>query len=100
LADRLAQQRRAAVRAVGRKAVRGDRLDPERAEQEREHERRRREAVVDDEPEPAGADRLDVQAVEQILRVALAHAGRIADIPDVAEGGAPQLATGEVLLDL
>src|SRR5205085_4317993 len=59
------------VLPLGREGVRGDGLDAERAEDEREHERRRRVAVVDDELEPALADRLDVEAREQIGRASL-----------------------------
>ena len=65
LPDRLSQQRGAGIGPVRREPVRGDRLDSERPEQQRQHERRRREAVVDDEAEAARADRLDVEAVEQ-----------------------------------
>ena len=50
LADRL-RQRLALAQLLGEEAVRRDRLDPERAEHEREHERGRRVAVVDDDPE-------------------------------------------------
>ena len=77
LADRLPQpgRRLAAVRG---EAVRADRLHPERPEQQRQHVRGGGVAVVDHEPVAAGADRLHVEAREQVLRVALAHAGRIA----------------------
>ncbi len=62
---RLADRRREPVRArlaVARERVRRDDLDAERAEHERQHVRRRREAVVDDDAEAALADRLDVRA--------------------------------------
>ena len=80
--------------------MRGHGLDTEWPEQERQDERRSREAVVDDEPEAPRADRLDVEAVEQVLRVGLAHPRRIADRADVAEADAAELAAREVLLDL
>ena len=50
-----------ARRVVARERVRRDRLDAERPEHERQDERRGRVAVVDDDPEAARADRLDVE---------------------------------------
>ena len=75
---RSTRARSAASVAVGREPVRRHRLDAERPEHERQHERGRRVAVVDDDPEAARADRLDVERGEQVLGVALPHAGRVA----------------------
>ena len=80
--------------------MRGHRLDAERPEDERHHVGGGRVAVVDDDPEAALADRLDVERREQVLRVALADAGRVVDRADAVDRGAAQLAAGEVLLDL
>ena len=80
--------------------MRRDRFDAEGPQQQREHERRRREPVVDHEPEAAGPNRVDVDPGEEVLRVGLAHACRIRDRADVAETDTPQLAAREVLLDL
>ena len=49
---------------------------------------------------PALADRVASRRPEEVLRVALADAGRVPDLPDRAERGAPQLMPREVLLDL
>ena len=97
--DRL-RQRLAVGELVGEEPVRRDRLDAERADDEREDERGRRVAVVDDDPEPALADRGNVDRVEQVLRVALPHARRVRDRADAAGRDAPQLLAREVLLDL
>ena len=69
LPDRLAQQSRAGVGPVSREAVRGHGLHPEWAEEQRQHVRRGREAVVDDETKTARADRFYIEPVEQILCV-------------------------------
>src|SRR5207237_777564 len=100
LADRLAQQRRAGIAAVGRESVRRHRFDAEWPQQQRQHKRRSREAVVDYEPKAARADRVDVDAGEKILRVCLPYARRIRDRSDVAETDSTELAAREVLLDL
>src|SRR5207237_8214445 len=68
MADRLAQGGGGRGR-LGREAMRGHRLDPERPEEQREDEGRGGVAVVDDESEPARADRVDVELAEQILGV-------------------------------
>src|SRR5207248_5390322 len=57
-----------------------------------------RVAVVDDETEAAFADRLQVDAVQEVLRIRLAHTGGIVDAADCTEGSAAQLSTREVLL--
>ena len=100
LTDRLAQERRARIAALGREPVRRDRLHAERPEQQRQHERRGREAVVDNDAEAARADGVDVETPEQVLSVGLAYARRIRDRPDVGEAHPPKLAAREVLLDL
>ena len=84
LADRFTKQCRSGVGAVGGEAMRGHGFNTEWPEQERQDERRSREAVVDDEPEAPRANRLDVEVVEQVLRVGLPHSRRIADRADVA----------------
>src|SRR5256885_2026167 len=71
LPDRFPKQGRAGVGAVGREPVRGHGFDTERPEQEGQDERGSREAVVDDEPEAPRTDRLDVEAVEEVLRIRL-----------------------------
>jgi hypothetical protein len=98
LADRRCEPVGARV-AVARERVHGDHFDPERAEHEREHVRRRREAVVDDDPEMAFADRADSQRAEKVGGVALRDARRIGRSPQVARRDATQLAAREVLLD-
>ncbi len=80
--------------------MRRDGLDAERAEDEREDERRRRVAVVDDDPELALADRVLVEGLEQLLRIDLARPHRIVDVADAVACRTPELAAVEVLLDL
>ena len=80
--------------------VRGDRLDVERAENLREDERGRRERVVDDDAEAAGADRLHVERLEQVLDVRLGRARGVGDLPHLVPRGAAELLAGVVLLDL
>ena len=63
LLDELREVRPTLV-ALGDERVRRDRLDPERPEDERQHERRCGVAVVDDDPEVPRADRLHVERVE------------------------------------
>ena len=63
---------------------RGDDLDAERLQHERQDERRGGVAVVDDDdPELALADRVDVQAREEIGRIAVGGARGIRDRADV-----------------
>ena len=94
------RERLAVRRLLGEEAVRRDRLDTHRADDERQHERRGGVAVVDDDPEVALANGVDVDRVEQVLRVALPHPRRVRDRADGAGGDAPQLLAREVLLDL
>ena len=75
-------------------------LHAERIEHERQHVRRSREAVVDDDAESALADRRDVERREQIARVCLPRARGIRDAADVHRRHTTQLAAREVLLDL
>ena len=82
LADQAAQARGGAVRARRAERVGCDRLDVQRTEDDREHERGRRVAVVDDDPVRPAADRLLVERLEQVLRVALAGAHRVVHIAD------------------
>ena len=88
------------MRASRREGVRGDDLDAERLQHERQDERRGGVAVVDDDPEPALADRLDVEAREEIGRVAVGGARGIRDRADVGRADAARLVAREVLLDL
>src|SRR5881392_2327036 len=99
LADRLPERGRS-LRALLREAVRADRLDADRAEDERQHERGRGVAVVDDDPEAARLDGPPVQRREQVLGVALADPCRIGHAADGVERGTSQLVAREVLLDL
>ena len=78
----------------------GHRLDLERPQQHRQDERRGREAVVDDQPEAARADRLDVERVEQVLHVPLGRPGGKRDLSDLVPRRATELLACEVLLDL
>ena len=57
-------------------------------------------AVVDRDPEAPVADPLEVDRVEDVLRVALPHAGRVARLPTSPNGGTAELLAAEVLLDL
>ncbi len=57
-------------------------------------------AVVDGEPEPARPDRVPIDAVADVLRVALAHAGRVGRLGHFAEGDPAELLTRVELLDL
>src|SRR4051794_14838374 len=86
--ERAAEPRRggAHVRLEG---MSRDGLDAELAEDERQHEAPTREAVVDDDSKAALANRSHRETVEQVARVALARAGRIADGTDRAERHAP-----------
>ena len=79
LPDQAAQLAARLLRLVRREGVRRDRLDAERPQDERQHERGRRVAVVDDDAELPRADRLDVERRQQVLRVALP--GPRPDIP-------------------
>ena len=99
LVERL-PQRDDALRAVGGELVRAHRLDPERAEQERQHERGRRAAVVDHEAEAPPANGVHVECREQVLGVALPHARRVGDAADRPERRPAQLVAREVLLHL
>ena len=65
--------------ALGDERVRGDRLDAERPEHERQHERRRGVAVVDDDPEVPRADRLDVERARAGRSRSSRHARRVRD---------------------
>ena len=85
---------------VGVGAARADRLHTERAEDERQRERRRGVAVVDRDAKPSLADRRDVEHVDDVLGVALAHASRVGRLPHLRERGPAQLLAAEVLLDL
>ena len=86
------------VGAVGREPVRGDRFDAERPEQQRQHERRGRVSVVDDETEAARTNRVGVDTFEEVRRVGLPDARRIVDSAHAAKRDASQLPAREVLL--
>ena len=60
----------------------------------------RRIAVVDDDAELPPPDRRPVERLQEILRVALPRPHGIVDVSDRRRGRPPQLAAGEVLLDL
>ena len=77
-----------------------DGLHFEWTENERQDERCRRLAVVDDDPESALDDRSRVERREQIACVALTHANRVADLADPVRCRPPQLVARVVLLDL
>ena len=77
-----------------------DRLHLEWAEHERQDERRGRVAVVDDDPEAPARDRRGVERRQQIARVALPDANRVADRADPVGRCPAQLVAREVLLDL
>src|SRR6266700_2501796 len=100
LTDGFPQRRRAGGGRVGNKGVRGDRLGTEGSEHERQHVGGGRVTVVDDDPETALPNRGTVERGQQVLRVCLAHAGRIADAADGIVGSAPKLEAREILLDL
>ena len=100
LADEAAQVRSRPDVPARRERVRRDHLDAERAEHEREHERCRRVAVVDDDPEVALADRVLVERLEQLLGVDLAGPHGIVDVADAVACRTAELAAVEVLLDL
>ena len=95
--DRLELLRR---HVLDEEPARADRLDAERAEDERQRERGGRVAVVDRDAETAAADRLDVEGVEDVLRVALADARGVRRLPHLGERRAAELLAAEVLLDL
>jgi hypothetical protein len=72
LPQRLGQRRRlAGLPPLADVRVRGDRLDVERAQDLREHQRRGREGVVDDDAEAALADRVGVERGDEVLDVGL-----------------------------
>src|SRR4051794_8619540 len=100
LPDGLAQQCGSRIAAVRREPVCGHRFDAERPEHLRQHVRRRREAVIDHDPEATRPDGVAIEALEQVLRVGLARPRRVRDASDVAEPHAAELAAREVLLDL
>ena len=77
-----------------------DRLDAERAEDDRQDDRRRRVGVIDDDPESARPDPLDVEGAQEIVRVGLGRPRRRRDLADLVVGGAAELLSLEVLLDL
>ena len=74
LAERLADAVGRARRPLAAVRVRGDRLDAERAEHDRQDERGRRVRVVDDDAEAARADRLDVERPQEVVGVGLRRA--------------------------
>src|SRR4029079_2608417 len=59
-----------------------------------------RVAVVDRDTEPAAPDRVHVDRVEDVLRVALADPRRVRRLPHLREGRARELVPAEMLLDL
>ena len=77
-----------------------DRLDAERPDHERDDEGGRRVAVVDHDPKAARADRVRVEAAQEVLRVALPDARGIRDGADAVCRDPAQLLTREVRLDL
>ena len=83
LADESLERRGLSRREVRGERVRRDCFDAQRPQHERQHERRGRIAVVDDDPEPTPSDRLAIQVGEQVVGIALACAGRVADRTDV-----------------
>ena len=99
MAERLADAvgRLGVLAAVG---MRGDRLDAERAEHDREDDRGRRVRVVDDDPEPARFDPVDVERPQKVVRVGLRRARGRRDLCHLVMGGPAELLPLEVLLDL
>ena len=97
--DRL-RQALANGRLLREEAMGRDRLDAERADDERQHERRRGVAVVDDDPEPPLAHRGAVDRGDEVLGVALTDARRIGHGADGPGSHAPELLPHVVPLDL
>src|SRR5919108_2744858 len=93
LADEAPQRRRLAGSNVRRERMRGDGLDTERPQEQRQDERGRRVAVVDDDPEAPAADRFHVEACEQVVGVALAGTRGVADLPHLARRDPPPIVT-------
>ena len=80
--------------------MRGDRLDAERAEHDRQDDRGRRVRVVDDDPESARLDPLDVERPQKVVRVGLRRPRGRRDLCHLVVRGAAELLPLEVLLDL
>ena len=89
------------ARALGIEVrVERDLIDPEAAEQLRQHDRRVAPRVVDHDFEPGLLDRVRGERFEKRARVAFEHARGEVEQADVVHSGAPEILAEEEIFDL